>query len=285
MSLGSEKLEQLELIAVKIREDLIKSLLQAKSGHSAGPLGVTDILTALYFHILNHDPKNPTYENRDRFILSAGHLCPALYATLAHAGYFKIEKLSTLRKLGSKLQGHPHNLALPGVENSSGPLGQGVSVAVGVALALSRKGLTSEVFVLGGDGEVQEGQVWEAVMFAGQKRVNRLTYFIDRNNIQIDGFVDKVLGIDPLKQKFESFNWHVQEINGHNMLEIINAVDLAKGVHDKPSVIIARTIPGKGVGFMENKFEWHGKPPNETEAKIALNDLRTLEGKIVSEHE
>jgi len=285
MSFGSEKLEQLELTAVKIREDLIKSLLQAKSGHSAGPLGVVDILTALYFHILRHNPQNPTFEERDRFILSAGHLCPALYATLAHAGYFEIEKLNTLRKLGSGLQGHPHNLALPGIENSSGPLGQGISVAVGVALALDRKGLTSKVFVLGGDGEVQEGQVWEAVMFAGQKRVNHLTYFIDRNNIQIDGFVDKVLGIDPLKAKFESFNWHVQEINGHNMLEIINAVDLAKGVHDKPSVIIARTIPGKGVGFMENKFEWHGKPPDEKEAKIALSNLRTLEGKIVSEHE
>lgn len=285
MSLGSNDLEKLELTAVKIREDLIKSLLKAKSGHSAGPLGVVDILTALYFNILNHDPKNPKLETRDRFILSAGHLCPVLYVTLSHVGYFELEKLDTLRKFGSGLQGHPHNLALPGIENSSGPLGQGISQALGVALALKRKNLNSEVFVLGSDGEMQEGQVWEAIMFAGQKRINHLTYFIDRNNIQIDGFVDQIMGIDPLKAKLESFNWHVQEINGHNILEIINAVDLAKAVHDKPSVIIARTIPGKGVGFMENKFEWHGKPPDENEAKIALNNLRTLEGKIVSEHE
>ncbi|MDA1338511.1 MAG: transketolase [bacterium] len=285
MSLGSERLEQLELIALKIREDIIKSLLIAKSGHSAGPLGVTDILTTLYFHILNHDPKNPKLETRDRFILSAGHLCPALYVTLAHSGYFKLNKLATLRKFGSGLQGHPHNLALAGIENSSGPLGQGISQAVGVALGVARKGLSSEVFILGSDGEMQEGQVWEAIMFAGQKRVNHLTYFIDRNNIQIDGFVDNIMGIDPLKTKLESFNWHVQEINGHNILEIINAVELAKAVHDKPSAIIARTIPGKGVKFMENKFEWHGKPPDEKEAKIALHDLRTLEGQIESEHE
>ena len=285
MSLGSAKLEQLELTAVKIRKDLIKSLLSAKSGHSAGPLGITDILTALYFYILNRDPKNPKLGTRDRFLLSAGHLCPVLYVTLAHAGYFDISQISLLRKFGSGLQGHPHNLALAGIENSSGPLGQGISQAVGVALALQRKNLSSEVFVLGSDGEIQEGQTWEAIMFAGQKRVNHLTYFIDRNNIQIDGFVDKIMGIDPLKTKLESFNWHTQEINGHNMLEIINAVELAKSVHDKPSAIIARTIPGKGVGFMENKFEWHGKPPDENEAKIALHDLRTLEGKVSSEHE
>jgi len=285
MSLGSARLEELELTANGIREDIIKSLLKAKSGHSAGPLGVADILTALYFYILKHDPTNPKLATRDRFILSAGHLCPALYVTLAHAGYFELSQLDTLRKFGSGLQGHPHNLALAGIENTSGPLGQGISQAVGVALALQMKNIQSEVFVLGSDGEVQEGQVWEALMFAGQRGISHITYFIDRNNIQIDGNVDKVMNIEPLKEKLESFNWHTQEINGHNMLEIINAVELAKEVHDKPSVIIARTIPGKGVGFMENKFEWHGKPPDKEQAKVALHDLRTLEGRIVSEHE
>jgi len=285
MSLGSARLEELELTANGIREDIIKSLLKAKSGHSAGPLGVADILTALYFYILKHDPTNPKLATRDRFILSAGHLCPALYVTLAHAGYFELSQLDTLRKFGSGLQGHPHNLALAGIENTSGPLGQGISQAVGVALALQMKNIQSEVFVLGSDGEVQEGQVWEALMFAGQRGISHITYFIDRNNIQIDGNVDKVMNIEPLKEKLESFNWHTQEINGHNMLEIINAVELAKEVHDKPSVIIARTIPGKGVAFMENKFEWHGKPPDKEQAKVALHDLRTLEGRIVSEHE
>jgi len=283
--IGIHQLEQLELKAVDIREDIITMLHQAKSGHSAGSLDMADVFCALYFNILNHDPSNPDLATRDRVVLSAGHICPVLYVTLAHAGYFEKDELKTLRQLGSRLQGHPHNIALPGLETSSGPLGQGLSQAIGIALAGRLNKIEYEVFVVGSDGEVQEGQIWEALMWAGQNRINNLTYFIDRNNIQIDGFVDQVLDIEPLKDKLEAFNWHVQEINGHNILEIINAVDMAKAVHDKPSVIICHTIPGKGASFMENRFEWHGKSPNEGQAKKALKDLRTLEGKIRSEHE
>lgn len=281
----ASKITKLEEIAVEIRQDVIKMLRNAGSGHSAGSLGSADIFTALYFDVLNIDPLNPKDPNRDRFVLSAGHICPALYATLAHRGYFSKELLKTLRKINSHLQGHPHNLALPGVETSSGPLGQGLSQAVGMALAAKLDNKPYRIYCLGSDGELNEGQMWEAAMFAGNKKLNNLTWIIDRNNIQIDGFTESVMPLEPLREKLEAFNWYVVEIDGHNIEEIINSCNMSKAISQRPTVIIAHTIPGKGVDFMEYKFEWHGEPPNKDEADNALKQLRTLEGQIRSEYE
>ena len=285
MSLSAQDTKKLELKAAEIRIDIIKMLVQAGSGHSAGPLGMADIFTALYFHILKHDPKKPDSEERDRLVLSNGHICPVLYTTLAHAGYFSISELKTLRKLGSRLQGHPHRGSLPGIETTSGPLGSGLSQAAGMALAFQMDGKKNWVYCLTSDGEHDAGNTWEAILFAGKNKLANLTVIIDRNNIQIDGFTENIMPLEPLKDKYEAFNWHVIEINGHNFLEIINACEEAKVIENKPVLILAHTIPGKGVDFMENKFEWHGKPPNEEEAKKALHELRTLAGKIRSEHE
>ena len=285
--LHDKKLQLLEEMAVRIREDVIKMLVEAGSGHSAGPLGMADIFTALYFHILNHDPKNPGWPDRDRVVLSNGHICPVLYATLAHAGYFPLEELMTLRKLNSRLQGHPHRNSLPGIETTSGPLGSGLSQAIGMALAARLDKKKNRVYCLASDGEHQEGNYWEAVMFAGKQKskLNNLTAIIDRNNIQIDGFTEDVMPLEPLRDKYESFGWHVIDVNGHDILEFVAAANEAGAIYEKPTVIIAHTIPGKGVSFMENRFEWHGKPPNMEEAKKALAELRTLEGQIKSEHE
>lgn len=280
-----KEIGDLEEIAVKVRESVVEMLLEAGSGHSAGPLGMADVFTALYFDILSIDPKNPTAPERDRLVLSAGHICPVQYATLAHAGFFPLAELKTLRKLGTRLQGHPHIGALPGIETSSGPLGQGISQAIGIALAGKMDGLKYEVYCVSGDGELQEGQNWEAAMFAGKHRIANLTWIIDRNNIQIDGFTENVMPLEPLRDKFEAFGWHVIDVDGHNLEEIINACSMARAIVERPVVIIAHTIPGKDVGFMEYKFEWHGKPPNDEEAKDALHQLRTLEGQIISEHE
>lgn len=277
--------KELQKIATNIREDIIKMLVKAGSGHSAGPLGMADIFTALYFEIMNHDPKNPFWEDRDRLILSNGHICPVRYATMAQAGYFPIEELKTLRKLGTRLQGHPERTRLPGVETTSGPLGSGLAQATGYALASRMDGKRFRVFCICSDGEHEEGNHWEAVMFAGKNKLSNLTVIVDRNNIQIDGFTEDVMPLEPLKEKYEAFNWHVLHIDGHNFEEIVNAVNHARSVYEKPTVIIAHTIPGKGVDFMENKFEWHGKPPTPEEAKVALHELRTLQGKIKSEHE
>lgn len=277
--------KQLETLANKIRVDVIRMLLEAGSGHSAGSLGSADIFTSLYFAILNIKPENPNWPERDRFVLSAGHLCPVYYATLARAGFFSHKELKTLRKLGSRLQGHPHNLSLPGVETSSGSLGQGLSQAVGMALAGRLDNKRYRVYCLMSDGEQQEGQTWEAAMFAGNSRLSNLTAIIDRNNIQIDGFTEEIMPLEPLKEKYEAFNWHVLEIDGHNNEQIIDACNEAKAIFEKPTVIVAHTIPGKGVEFMEQKFQWHGKPPDAKQAREALHDLRTLGGRIVSEHE
>lgn len=278
--LSDEQIKNLELKANEIRQDIIKMLLEAGSGHSAGPLGMADVFTALYFGgVLNYDAKDPWKADRDRVILSNGHICPVWYATLAHAGFFSHDKLLTLRKLGSGLQGHPHYRELPGIENTGGPLGQGLSQAIGHALAGAR------VYCLMSDGELDEGQTWEAIMFAGKNNLHNLTAIIDRNNIQIDGFTEDIMPLEPLADKFKAFNWSVLEVDGHNLLEIIEAINKAKAIFENPTVIIAHTIPGKGVGFMENKFEWHGKPPKADEAKKALHELRTLGGKIRSEHE
>lgn len=279
-SMPNNKIAELELIATQLREDVIQMLLEAGSGHSAGPLGTADIFAALYFHVLNINPHEPWNDNRDRFILSNGHICPILYATLSKRGYFSKNELKTLRKLGSGLQGHPHARSLPGVENSSGPLGQGLSFAIGSALAANLFNKNYRTYVMTGDGELDEGNIWEAAMFAPKNNLTNLTWIIDRNNIQIDGFTETVMPLENLHHKLESFNWYVIEIDGHNTLEIINACNLAKSVTQRPTAIIAHTIPGKGVDFMEKKYQWHGKIPNTEEAHKALQELRTLEKRI-----
>ena len=283
--LHDKKLKRLEEKANQIRQDIIAMLTEAGSGHSAGPLGMADIFTAFYFHILNHDPKRPDWPDRDRLILSNGHICPARYAAMAHAGYFPMEELKTLRKLNTRLQGHPHRVVLPGVETTSGPLGSGISQSIGVALAAKLDNKNYRVYCLTSDGEHDAGNTWEAVMLAGKRKLSNLTVIIDRNNIQIDGHTEEIMPLEPLKDKYESFNWHVLEVDGHNIEEFVDAVNEAKAIYEKPTVIIAHTIPGKGVSFMENNYLWHGIPPKPEEAKVALKELRTLGGKIKSEHE
>lgn len=278
-------IQELEEKANQIREDIIKMLLEAGSGHSAGPLGMADVFTALYSHILNHDPKNPEWEERDRLFLSNGHICPVRYAAMAHAGYFPIKELMTLRKLGSRLQGHPERTKLPGVETTSGPLGSGLAQASGYAYASRMDQRKFQIYCICSDGEHDAGNHWEAVLFAGKYKLSNLTAIVDRNNIQIDGHTEDVMPLEPLEDKYKAFNWHVLHIDGHNFQEIIDACEHAKAVYEKPTVIVAHTIPGKGVSFMENLPEWHGKPPNAEEAKKALHELRTLRGKIKSEHE
>ncbi|MDO8498248.1 MAG: transketolase [bacterium] len=285
MSLTAQKIKELEETADLIRQDIISMLLEAGSGHSAGPLGMADIFTALYFQILQVDPKKPEWEERDRLVLSNGHICPVLYATMARVGYFPLSELKTLRKLGSRLQGHPHRGSLPGLETTSGPLGSGLSQACGMALAGLRDGVKWRVVCLLSDAEQDCGNTWEAALFAGKYKLHNLTALIDRNNIQIDGFTEDIMPLEPLKEKYEAFGWHVLEIDGHNFEAIISAFEEAKTIFEKPTLIIAHTIPGKGVDFMEGKFEWHGKPPNQEEAKKALHELRTLQGKIRSEHQ
>lgn len=278
---------ELEIKANEIRESIISMLLAAGSGHTAGPLGMADVFTALYFKLLRHDPANPSWIDRDRLILSNGHINPVMYAAMAHVGYFPVEELQTLRKFGTRLQGHPHREFLPYLETSSGPLGSGLSQAVGMAIAdRMDHGVTSSTYFycLLGDGELNEGNNWEAMMLAGKEKLRNLIAIVDRNNIQIDGYTEDIMPLDDLIKKWEAFNWHVQEIDGNNIAAVIDAVHKAKAVFEKPSVIIARTIPGKGVHEFERKFEWHGKAPNKNEAKMALDELRTLGGKIKSEH-
>lgn len=287
-SLTDEKVLKLELKANDIRESIIEMLLEAKSGHTAGPLGMADIFTLLYFHALKHDPKKPDWKDRDRLVLSNGHICPVLYAAMAHSGYFPVEELKTLRKFGSRLQGHPHREWLPGLETSSGPLASGLAQAVGMAQAEKIDiGPASQkyIYCLMSDGEQESGAIWEAGMLAGKNRLHNIIGIVDRNNIQIDGFTEDIMPLEPFVEKWRAWNWHVIEIDGHNMREINNAIHQAKAVFEKPSMIIARTIPGKGVKEFERKYEWHGKPPNKEEAKMALDELRTLGGKIVSEHQ
>ena len=288
MVLTDTKTKELELKANRIRQDIISMLVEAGSGHTAGPLGMADIFTALYFGILQHDPKKPDWEERDRVILSNGHICPVLYAAMAHAGYFPVDELMTLRKFGSRLQGHPHREWLPGIETSSGPLGSGLSQSVGMALAdrIDHGPVSNKFFyVFMGDGELDAGNVWEAAMLAGKEKLHNITAFIDRNNIQIDGYTEQVMPLEPLHEKWTSFGWHVQEIDGHNFHSIQSAVDEAKAVFHQPSLIIAHTIPGKDVHLFERDFKWHGKPPTKKEGEMALKELRTLKGRIQSEHE
>ncbi len=285
--LTEEREMELEEIANDIRVSIIDMLVEAGSGHTAGPLGMADIFTILYFHTLRHKPKEPDWIDRDRLVLSNGHICPVLYATLAHAGYFPIEELKTLRKFGSRLQGHPHREWLPMLETSSGPLASGLSQAVGMALAEKiDQGLAGQkrIYCLLSDGELESGQTWEAAMLAGKNKLSNLVAVIDRNNIQIDGFTEDIMPLEPLSDKWRAWNWHVIEIDGHNMEEIAEAFDTAKTIYEKPTMIIAHTIPGKGVKEFEKDYRWHGKPPSNDEAKMALEELRSLGGQIKGYH-
>jgi transketolase len=291
MALTDEKVAFLESKAADIRRSIIESLIAAKSGHTAGPLDMADIFTYVYFHALKHDPKNPGWLYRDRVILSNGHICPVLYATMAHAGYFPVEELLTLRKFGSRLQGHPHRDFLESLETSSGPLGCGLSQAVGMSLAdRIDNGRTSgkQFYCFMGDGELDEGNNWEAIMLAGKEKLQNLTAIVDRNNIQIDGFTEDIMPLNPLPDKWRAFNWHVVEIDGHNFRDIDRAFGEARAVFDRPSVIIANTIPSKGIPEFERMYEWHGKPPTTPEeietARKALNSVRSLGGRIESSH-
>jgi transketolase len=277
------EIKKLKLIANTIRRDVIQMLEEAKSGHSAGSIGLADIFTALYFNVLYHDPKDPDWEDRDRFVLSNGHVCPVLYAALANAGYFPKEELMTLRKLGSRLQGHPHRGSLPGIENSSGPLGQGFSIAVGMAIVAKRERKRWRVYCVVSDGEQQEGQVWEAAMLASKYGLGNLTAIMDRNNIQIDGFTEEVNPIEPIVAKYRSFGWNVIEVDGHNIKKLIDACEESKAVYGRPTMIIAHTIPGKGIPFMEFLAEWHGKTPTKEEADEAYKLLDTARKEVEEE--
>ena len=278
-------IQDLELKANQIREDIIKMLEHAGSGHSAGPLGLADIFTALYFDVMKLDPAKPDWAERDLFLLSNGHTVPVQYATMAHRGYFDVKELMTLRKFGTRLQGHPERVKLPGLETTSGPLGCGLSQAAGMAVALRMNGEANKrhVYVVMGDGELNEGNIWEAAMFIPAQKLHNITAFVDRNNIQIDGPTEEVMPLEDLAAKWEAFGWHVLIIDGNNMEAIIDAAKMARAVVDRPTVIIAYTVPGKGVDFMEYDFHWHGMPPNKEQAKLALKELRTLGGKIKSE--
>ncbi|MFM2424323.1 MAG: tktB protein [Candidatus Parcubacteria bacterium] len=293
--LSSADVTRLELKANEIRQSIIEMLYEAKSGHTAGPLGMADIFTLLYFAVMQHDPKNPNWEDRDRLILSNGHICPVLYATLAHAGYFPVEELMTLRKFGSRLQGHPHRTALPGLETTSGPLGSGLSQAVGMAIAerMNNPYSAKYFYCLTGDGELQEGQIWEAALLAGKEKLHNLIMIVDRNGIQIDGYTKDVMPMEPLREKFEAFNFDVQEVDGHNIRSINDAIGKAQAVYSQPSVIIAHTVASKGVDVFERDFRWHGNPPGKgpedrvprsEQAKVALEKLRTLAGTISKQH-
>lgn len=284
MSLTDEQVCALEAKAEMIRETILKMLVEAKSGHTAGPLGMADIFAAFYFHILNHNPKLPGWDERDRLVLSNGHICPVLYAAMAHSGYFPIEECLTLRKFGSRLQGHPERLRLPGLETTSGPLGEGLSQAAGMAYAFRMDDKKQRVYCLMSDGEQEEGNIWEAAMFAGKYKLSNLIAVMDRNNIQIDGMTEDVMPLEPIADKYRAFNWHVLEVNGNDVRAFISAVDEAKAIYEKPTLIIAHTIPGKGVPEIEFDYRWHGKPPTPEEGKRFLKEIRTMSGKVPHEY-
>lgn len=278
------EITELEKRVEAIRETIITMLVAAGSGHTAGPLGMADIFAAFYFHILKHDPKNPEWDERDRLILSNGHIAPVRYAAMAHAGYFPIAECQTLRKFGSRLQGHPEHLLLPGLETTSGPLGEGLPQAAGMAYAFRMDGKHNKVYVVMGDGEQDEGIIWEAVMWVGKQKLSNLVAVIDRNNIQIDGMTEDVMPLESLRAKYEAFNWHVIETNGNDIRAFIAAVDEANAIHEKPVVIIAHTIPGKGVPEIEFDYHWHGKPPTKEEGRRFLKEIRTMGGKVPHEY-
>lgn len=289
--LSDDEVLILEKKANDIRQSIVEMLMAAGSGHTAGPLDMADVFTLLYFHVLNHKPEDPSWPERDRLVLSNGHIAPVLYATMAHAGYFPVEELMTLRKFGSRLQGHPHREMLPGLETSSGPLGSGLSQAVGMALAerMDNPYSNKYFYCLTGDGELDEGQMWEAFMHAGKEQLHNLIVIVDRNGIQIDGYTKDVMPLEPLAEKFAAFNWDVQEVDGHNFRALNDAIGKAQAVFSQPSIIIAHTIPSKGVDVFERDFRWHGNPPGkgpedrvkkDKQGAEALKKLRTLAGHI-----
>jgi transketolase len=259
----------------EVRKDILMMLNEAKSGHSGGSLSSVELLVALYFYKMKVDPARPGWDGRDYFILSKGHIAPAIYAVMAHAGFLPIEELKTLRKMGSRLQGHPHCLKLPGLETSSGSLGQGLSIANGIALALKLDKKPNRVYVLMGDGEIQEGQVWEAAMTAAHYGLDNVCAIVDYNNLEIDGYVEEVMGVHPLDEKWKSFNWHVHDCDGNDMASVMKALDHAEQFKRKPSMIVAHTTKGRGVSFMENVDLWHGKVPDAEQLDQALNQLES----------
>jgi len=274
--LSDEKIKEFQKKANDIRQSIIEMLVEAESGHTAGPLGMADVFTLFYFHILKHKPQNPSWEGRDRLVLSNGHICPVLYATMAHSGYFPVEELKTLRKFGTRLQGHPHREYLPFIENSSGPLGEGLSQAIGMALAdkIDKKDKDRFIYCFMSDGEHDEGNTWEAMMLAGKNKLRNLIAVVDRNNIQIDGYTEHIMPLEPLADKWQAFNWHVIEVGGHDFKALNEAVEEAQEIFEKPTVIIVHTIPGKGVKEFERDYKWHGIPPNKEEGEMALKELR-----------
>lgn len=281
----SEKdLAMLEKHAEEIRETIIGMLVAAGSGHTAGPLGLADIFTAFYFHILKHDPKDPELPERDRLVLSNGHCAPVRYAAMAHAGYFPVEECATLRKFGSRLQGHPERLRLPGLETTSGPLGEGLAQAAGMAYALRMDSKPNRVYCVTSDGEHDAGNTWEAILWAGKNKLHNLTVVVDRNNIQIDGMTEDIMPLEPFADKYRAFNWHVIEVNGNDIAAFVAAVEEAKAIYEKPTVIIAHTIPGKGVPEIEFDYHWHGKPPTKEEGQRFLKAIRTMGGKVPNEY-
>ncbi len=263
MVITDVEVKRIEEKALAVRKTIIEMLTEAKSGHTAGPLGMADIFAALYFHVLKHDPKNPDWAERDRLILSNGHITPVRYAAMAHAGYFQVEECMTLRKFGSRLQGHPERDMLPGVETTSGPLGSGLSQAAGYALAGRMDGKNFRVFCLTSDGEQEEGNTWEGAMFAAKYRLTNLVQVMDRNNIQIDGNTEDIMPLEPLADKYRAFNWHVIEVDGHNIAQFIAACDEVRSIKEKPTLILAHTTPGKGIPSIENDYRWHGNPPGK----------------------
>jgi len=275
-----EIIRKLEIMAVKIRKKIIKMLYRAKSGHPGGSLSTVDAIVALYFLYMNHNPKNPNDSNRDRFILSKGHAAPALYATLAELGYFSHVELNNLRNMNCMLQGHPACLCTPGIEASTGSLGHGLSFANGVALAAKLDKKDYKTYVMLGDGETNEGQIWEAAAAASHYKLDNVTAFIDRNFLQIDGNTEKIMRLESIRDRWSSFGWNVIEIDGHDIKKILEALDEADGNYNSPTVIILNTIKGKGVSFMENNVDFHGVPPNEMEYNLAIEELGALQKKL-----
>ncbi len=285
MSITDIQRKRIEEKALAIRETILQMLIAAGSGHTAGPLGMADMFAALYFHVLKHDSKNPDWDGRDRLILSNGHTVPVRYAAMAHAGYFKLEECLTLRKFGSRLQGHPERTRLPGLETTSGPLGSGLSQAAGMAYGLKIDGKQNRIYCMMSDGEQDAGNIWEAAMFAGSNHLHNLTGILDRNNIQINGMTEEVMPLESLRAKYQAFGWHVIDIDGHNVAQFVDACDEAKAIYEKPTLILAHTIPGKGVPEIEFDYNYHGYPKSKAEAETFLKELRTLRGTIISEHE
>ncbi len=281
-TLSPQRLLELKLHATDVREGIIRSLLAAGSGHSAGPLDMADVFTVLYEHVLNHRPKEPLWDDRDRLLLSCGHIAPVRYSAMAYGGYFPVEELLTLRKFGTRLQGHPERMRLPAVETTSGPLGEGLAQGTGMALAAKMDGKSWRVYVVTSDAEHQCGLHWEAAMTAAKFKLDNLIAIVDRNFIQIDGSTEDVMPLEPFADKYRAFNWEVFECDGNDIAQFTETIEKAKAVKDKPSVIIANTVPGKGVSYMEGDYTWHGKPPNKEQAETALRELQAERERIAA---